>query len=292
MINVGIVVLIVFVVFWAVIKIMILSSAEVVGHSEAFLSKAKFKIDDLVLNIENLLGSKIVGSRELFSRVIHNIDMAGKFGPTLEYFRGTLTMIMMTAFFVILWLAESINVEQIIKSMMTEHKFSSVKAFMEIEKKLITFVKVKVVVSLMIGLGVGLVCYFFGVSFAIFWGLFAMMGVYIQMIGPLVQILVLALFAMVELDISAKYLFFLISMISVHVLVGSVLEPIFMGKSFSINVITILIMLMLWGYIWGISGMVLSIPITVLIKIILEQFPSTKGLAILMSGKDEFESNV
>jgi len=289
-INVGIVVLIVFVVFWAVIKLMVMSSTQVMEHSDAFLSKAKFKIDDLVKHIGNLVGSDVVGSRELFARLIHNIDMAGKFGPTLEYFKGTLTMIMMTAFFVILWLAESINVEQIIKSMMTEHKFASVKTFMEIEKKLITFVKVKVVVSLMIGLGVGLVCYFFGVSFAIFWGLFAMLAVYIQMIGPLVQVILLALFALVELDFSTKYLFFLISMIAVHVLVGSVLEPIFMGKSFSINVITILIMLMLWGYIWGIPGMILSIPITVLIKIILEQFPSTKGLSILMSGKEEFEN--
>jgi len=39
----------------------------------------------------------------------------------------------------------------------------------------------------MIGIGVGLVCYFFDVSFAFFWGLFATLAVYIQMIGPLVQ---------------------------------------------------------------------------------------------------------
>jgi predicted PurR-regulated permease PerM len=286
--NVAIVIFIVAVVFWGAVKIMILSSSQVLEHSDAFLNKAEAKIDDLVLSVESLLGFNIIGSKELFARVIHNVDMAGKFGPTLEYFRGTLTMIMMTAFFVILWLAESINVEQIIKSMMTDRKFTSVKTFMEIEKNLITFVKVKVVVSLLIGLGIGLVCYFFGVSFPIFWGLFAMLAVYIQMIGPLVQIVLLALFAMVELDVTTKYLFFLLSMIFVHVVVGSILEPIFMGKSFSINVITILVMLMLWGYIWGIPGMVLSIPITVLIKIIMEQFPSTKGLAILMSGKDEF----
>jgi predicted PurR-regulated permease PerM len=286
--NVAIVILIVVVVFWGVIKIMILSSTQVLENSDAFLNKAESKIDDLVVSIESLLGINVIGSKELFSRIMHNVDMAGKFGPTLEYFRGTLTMILMTAFFVILWLAESINVEQIIKSMMTDHKFASVKTFMEIEKNLITFVKVKVVVSFLIGLGVGLICYFFDVSFPIFWGLFALLAVYIQMIGPLVQVVLLALFALVELDMSTKYIFFLISMIFVHVLVANILEPIFMGKSFSINVITILVMLMLWGYIWGIPGMILSIPITVLIKIILEQFPSTKGLAILMSGKDEF----
>jgi predicted PurR-regulated permease PerM len=57
-----------------------------------------------------------------------------------------------------------------------------------------------------------------------------------------------------------------------------------MGKSFSINIITILVMLMLWGYIWGIPGMIMAIPLTVFIKIILEQFPKTKLIADLISG--------
>ncbi len=58
-----------------------------------------------------------------------------------------------------------------------------------------------------------------------------------------------------------------------------------MGKSFSINVITILVMLMLWGYVWGIPGLVMSIPITVFLKILFEQFPSTQVIAQLMTGK-------
>ncbi|MEQ8573717.1 MAG: AI-2E family transporter, partial [Fulvivirga sp.] len=66
---------------------------------------------------------------------------------------------------------------------------------------------------------------------------------------------------------------------------GAILEPIFMGKSFSINVITILIMLMLWGYIWGIPGLIMSIPITVLLKLLAEQFKNTRIISELLSGK-------
>jgi predicted PurR-regulated permease PerM len=69
-------------------------------------------------------------------------------------------------------------------------------------------------------------------------------------------------------------------------LMGGVLEPVLMGKSFSINVITILIMLMFWGYLWGIPGLIMSIPITVFLKIIFEQFPKTQVIAGLISGKD------
>jgi len=46
-----------------------------------------------------------------------------------------------------------------------------------------------------------------------------------------------------------------------------------------------LVMLMLWGYIWGVPGLIMSIPITVFLKIILEQFPNTKIIANLLSGK-------
>ena len=96
----------------------------------------------------------------------------------------------------------------------------------------------------------------------------------------------MSLFAFIELDPTTTLLFFILVIIAVQVLMGGVLEPIMMGKTFSVNIITVLVMLMLWGYIWGIPGLILSIPITVFIKIIMEQFPKTKVIASLMSGKD------
>ena len=113
------VILLVILTFWGVVKLMVVSSAQVVEHSGSFLTKAKDQVDTLIFNIETTLGGEIISSAELFSQFIDNIDVASKFGPTLEYFKGTFTMILMTAFFVILWLAESINVQQIIKSMMS-----------------------------------------------------------------------------------------------------------------------------------------------------------------------------
>jgi predicted PurR-regulated permease PerM len=56
-----------------------------------------------------------------------------------------------------------------------------------------------------------------------------------------------------------------------------------MGRSFSINIIAILVMLMLWGNIWGITGLIMAIPLTVFIKIILEKFPKTKVIASFLS---------
>lgn len=104
------------------------------------------------------------------------------------------------------------------------------------------------------------------------------------MVGSFISVILLSIFAFVELETSSVLFLFILSITGVQVLFGAILEPIFMGKSFSINVITVLIMLMLWGFIWGIPGLIMAIPITVFIKIILEQFESTKVIATLLSG--------
>lgn len=192
----------------------------------------------------------------------------------------------MTTFFVILLLAESINFQKVLNSTLFKQNFSSIKIFIKIEKDILRFVKVKFVISLFTGVGFTLACLFFDIKFPIFWGLFAFLINFVQMIGSIVSVVLLSLFALMQIEPSTTLLFFILIIIAVQVIMGGILEPIFMGKTFSLNVITVLIMLMLWGYIWGIAGLILAIPLTVLIKIILEQFPNTAILAQFMSGTD------
>ena len=176
------------------------------------------------------------------------------------------------------------NFQKLLNSTLFKVKYSSVKAFRQVEKDIIKFVQVKFIISLMTGVGFSLACVFFDVSFPIFWGLFAFAINFVQMIGSFIAVIMVSIFAFVELDPSSTLVFFIISVTMVQVIFGAILEPIFMGKSFSINIITVLIMLTLWGYIWGVPGMIMSIPITVFIKILLEQFYSTRGIAKLLSG--------
>ena len=104
------------------------------------------------------------------------------------------------------------------------------------------------------------------------------------MVGSIISVILLSLFALVELDPTGTLIFFIAVITGVQVLMGSILEPVFLGKTFSINVITVLVMLMLWGFIWGVPGLIMAIPITVFVKIVLEQFPGTQIIARLMSG--------
>ncbi|HEY9169911.1 MAG TPA: AI-2E family transporter [Lutibacter sp.] len=279
---------VVILIFIAVFKIggelVKLTSREIMATDRVFLEKTEMKVADLIVTTEEFFGIDYFDEDEnIFSKIFQKESIAKNFGTTLNFVSKTLSMTLMTAFFVILLLAESINFEKLLNNTILKQKYASVKTFMKIEKDLRTFIKVKILVSLLTGIGTGLACVFFDINFPIFWGLFAFIINFIQMIGSFATVILLSIFAFVQLDPTSVLFFFILTITGVQVLFGSILEPIFMGRSFSINIIAILVMLMLWGYIWGIPGLIMAIPLTVFIKIILEKFPRTKVIASFLS---------
>lgn len=264
------------------VELIQLSSKEILATKSDFFPKAEAKLADLLFYLTDNFGIEIGEDQNIFSQFFQKENIGSTFG----FLRKFLTTILMTAFFVVLWLAESINVHKLLNNTILKQRYTSIKAFMKIEKDLIKFIKVKFLVSALTGLFTGLMCVFFDISFPIFWGLFAFAINFIQMVGSFISVILLAIFAFVELDPTSTLFFFIVSISMVQVVFGAILEPIFMGKSFSINIIAVLVMLMLWGFLWGIPGLIMAIPITVFIKIILEQFPSTKVIASLLSGDE------
>jgi len=259
-----------------------LSSREILATKSEFFPKAENKLIDLKAYLLNSFGIEFNYDQSLLGRFFEKENL----GNTIGFLRSFITSLLMTAFFVVLWLAESINVHKLLNNTLLKQKHTSIKAFMKIEKDLIKFIKVKFLVSALTGIFTGLMCLFFDVSFPIFWGLFAFAINFIQMVGSFISVILLSIFAFVELDPTSTLLFFILSITLVQVVFGAILEPIFMGKSFSINIIAVLVMLMFWGYLWGIPGLIMAIPITVFVKIILEQFPDTKIIASLLSGNE------
>jgi len=258
-----------------------MSSKQIMSSDTMFFENAETKLGEAKLYLSSTFGVEFNEDKNMLAQFVEKDNL----GSTVDFLRKFLTTILMTAFFVVLWLAESINVQKLLNNTILKLKHASVKTFMKIEKDLITFIKVKFLVSFLTGVGTGLACFFFDVSFPIFWGLFAFAINFVQMVGSFATVILLSIFAFVELEPTSALFFFILSITGVQVLFGAILEPVFMGKSFSINIITVLVMLMLWGFIWGIPGLIMAIPITVFLKIILEQFPNTKRIADVLSGK-------
>ncbi len=279
--RVAIALLVIVVAGFGLYHLLRLSSQEILATNSAFIAQLQSKIAEVDAYTMQEFGFSVVADfmqqPELKKEwVMNNLKSFALF------LFGAVPQLLTALFFVVLLLFESIDVERVLNSTILKNRISSIKAFTRIEKDIVTFLQVKFLVSLGTGIGTGLACYAFDVSFPIFWGLFAFVINFVQMVGSIITIVLLSLFALVDLEFSAALFYFVLSISGVQVLFGSILEPIFMGKSFSINIIVVLIMLMFWGFVWGIPGMILSIPLTVFIKIILEQFEKTKPIARLM----------
>jgi len=266
------------------------ASEEIIATKDVFFFKAEEKLVGLIETFEKIAGTERIANENIIRYYAQKANLFTELGSTFKSVLNSLTMVLTTMFFVVLLLADSVNFQEILNQTILKQKRTSIKAFMQTEKDIITFIKVKFFVSALTGIGFGLACVFFDVSFPIFWGLFAFAINFVQMIGSIIAVAFLSFFGFVEIDSYSLLAFFMLTLTGIQVIFGSILEPLFMGKSFSINVITIIIMLMFWGFIWGIPGLILSIPITVFIKIILNQFPKTQFIAKIIGGSRDQKS--
>ncbi|TNF41578.1 MAG: AI-2E family transporter [Bacteroidetes bacterium] len=268
-------------------EVVELISKQILSADSELLNKAQLKITNLIVSVENIFGIQRVEGGNVILHYLKKSNKFSNFGSTIDFIGDTLTMTLMTIFFVILLIAESINFQKVLNQTILKRKYSSVKVFMKIESDLIKFIIVKFFISLFTGMGIALGCFIFGIDFPVLWGLIAFLLNFIQMVGSVVSVVVTALFALVELDATGTWFLFVLFLTGVQVLFGSIVEPIFMGKSFSINVVTILIMLMFWGFLWGVPGLIMAVPITVFLKIIFEQYSNTRVIASLMAGPEQ-----
>lgn len=72
---------------------------------------------------------------------------------------------------------------------------------------------------------------------------------------------------------------------AIQLLVGNLIEPKLMGKTLNISPLVAIFALSFWGVLWGVTGMLISVPVTVIIVIICSHFEKTRSIAIMLSDK-------
>ena len=122
-----------------------------------------------------------------------------------------------------------------------------------------------------------------GLDFAEFWALLIFFLNYIPNIGAIVATAFPALLALIQFQTWAPFVIVSSGLVVVQFIIGNLIEPRYLGRSLNLSPLVILIALGLWGQIWGILGMFLSVPITVILMITCAHFESTRPLAIVLS---------
>jgi AI-2 transport protein TqsA len=128
-----------------------------------------------------------------------------------------------------------------------------------------------------------------GLDFAALWAMIIFLLHFIPVIGGVISFALPLLVSLVQFDGYQYFFITLASLGAIMLIIGHFLEPRLMGKSLNLSPLFILLSLVLWGNIWGVTGMLLCIPITVIAKIILSRFPSTQPIAIILSANGKLK---
>jgi AI-2 transport protein TqsA len=141
--------------------------------------------------------------------------------------------------------------------------------FKAITEQIQRYIIAKVFVNLAAGVAVAVILAIMGVDFPIIWGLVAFLFNFIPSIGSAIALILPALMTLIQFE-SIGYALVVVGVLAlVQTVFFNVFEPLIIGKRLNLNPLLILFSVLIWGYIWGIVGMLLSVPLTAVIKIIL-----------------------
>jgi len=155
----------------------------------------------------------------------------------------------------------------------------------KIDHSIGNYIALKTVVSLLTGFLSYFALLFIGIDAPLFWAFLIFILNFIPTIGSLIATLFPTIFALLQFGELTPGFLVLAIVGSIQLIVGNLIEPRLMGNTLNISPLVVFLTLATWGVIWGISGMLLSVPITVILIIIMSEFPGTRPLAILLSQK-------
>ncbi|MGL4899754.1 MAG: AI-2E family transporter, partial [Shewanella sp.] len=155
------------------------------------------------------------------------------------------------------------------------------------------YMVIKTLVSLATGVIVGVGLALIGVNYALLWAVIAFLFNYIPNIGSIIAAIPAVMLAFIQLGPAAAGGTAMLY-IAANMVMGNFVEPKFMGRGLGLSTLVVFLSLIFWGWLLGSVGMLLSVPLTMVVKIALESSQSGSWLAILLSDDvdDKLVANV
>jgi AI-2 transport protein TqsA len=184
---------------------------------------------------------------------------------------------------------EKVEYEKKLEQIRTEREKTIVKTFKDITEQIQRYIATKFLISLLTGVVVAIILWIFNIDFLIVWAVLAFFLNFIPNIGSIIAIILPTVMTLIQYE-SLGYTLLVSGIVTLaQNLIGNILEPKIMGDKLGLNPLVILLSLLIWGYIWGIAGMFLAVPLTAVIKIIISNSNSInlQFLRDVMSSSDE-----
>lgn len=150
------------------------------------------------------------------------------------------------------------------------------------------YIAIKTLVSIATGCIVSIMLWAFGLDFFLLWGVLAFLLNYIPNIGSIIAAVPPMTLAILQLSVGEAGAIGL-GYILINMVMGNMVEPRYLGKGLGLSTLVVFLSLIFWGWLLGTVGMLLSVPLTMILKIGLESSPEGRWLAVMLSDEDELK---
>jgi AI-2 transport protein TqsA len=212
------------------------------------------------------------------------MSLAGNILSTLSNLLTDTFMILLTVVFILL---EASDLPKKLRIVLKnpERSLSTIGQFSQHAKR---YLVIKTILSATEALAIWVWLLILGVDYPILWGTLVFLLNYVPNIGSIVAALPVILLALVQLGVGSALLTAL-GFVVVNIVVGNIVEPKLTGKGMSLSTLVVFLSLVFWGWVLGPVGMILSVPMTSLVKIALESYEKTRGLAFMLGSDTTIE---
>jgi predicted PurR-regulated permease PerM len=205
------------------------------------------------------------------------MSLAGDIFSALSSVLTNAVLILLTVVFILLEVADfPKKLRLVLKT--PERSLSTIAKFSQVAQR---YLVIKTLISAVSGIVICLWLFILGVDYPVLWGTLVFLLNYVPNIGSIIAALPAVLLALVQLGMGYALLTGL-GFIVANMILGNLIEPKLMGKSLSLSTLVVFLSMVFWGWVLGPIGMILSVPMTSLVKIALESYEDTRGLAIML----------
>ena len=178
--------------------------------------------------------------------------------------------------------------EKIERSLASKTSAKVINAVAKMSDKLRGYILIQSLTCVLTGVLTGLWCWMLGVDFALVWGLVAFVLNYIPTLGSIVAVIPPTLLALIFLGIG-RGVATLVGLAVIQVFLGNFVDPRLQGRTLKLSPFVALLSIVFWGWVWGIPGALLGIPMTMSVIVLSQEFESTRAIALLFGDTDDPE---
>jgi len=257
-----------------------------VGH----LGKVKEQLQSLLAQVDGFLaGLGIPVKEHQLEAFVRTDGLVAFFKQMLlqmgSQFSNTL-LILFTASFLIL---DSVNFRSRLYRILREHPQRR-EAIEEVFGKIYIYFIIMAKVSLITALSALVILWFFDVQYALLWAVLTFFLNFIPVIGSIIAAIPPVILGLVEHSWSVA-LWIALGYLLINNIVGNILQPTMMGRGLGLSSFTVFWSMVFWGWFFGPTGMILSVPLTMGVQFLLMQYDETRWIGFLLSDYKGEEDN-